>query len=133
MISNFAIERPVHRKVYPSWDLTIVLNAPMKSPYEPLQNASLFNLTKKSIFLLLLASGARCSEIHALDINNVLFSKDSNSFWFGPNYNFKAKNFNVKTGVEEFTGFNIDSLSEFAGTGLPIDALLCPVRCMHIY
>ncbi len=41
--------------------------------------------------------------------------------------------FNVKTGVGELTGFKIDSLSDFVGTDLPMDALLCPVRCMHIY
>ncbi len=91
LISNFANERPIHSKVYPSWDLTIVLNALKKSQYEPLQNATLFNLTKKTIFLLLFAPGARRSDIHALDINNVLFSNYSNSCWFGPNHNFKLR------------------------------------------
>ena len=60
--------RPAPRKVWPSWDLPTVLETLSSSPYEPIQSASLRNLTLKTLFLIAIASGRRCSELHALVI-----------------------------------------------------------------
>ena len=109
LISNFSIERPVNRKTYPSWDLVLVLNSLMRPPYEPLMAASLPFLTKKLVFLLLLASGARRVEVHSLDVNKLIFVKSTNSVWLHPKESFIAKNFNVQTGKCNFEGFKIDS------------------------
>ncbi len=52
--------------------------------------------------------------------------------WF-PREHLKTKNVNVDTGVREFQGFKIESLSDVLGMDLPLDARLCPVCCMHHY
>ena len=49
----------------PKWDLPLVLRHLKDAPYEPLEAASLEHLSKKTAFLLALASGRRRSELHA--------------------------------------------------------------------
>ena len=49
----------------PSWDLFLVLSALRLAPYEPIREISLKFLTLKTGFLVALASGQRCSEVHA--------------------------------------------------------------------
>ena len=132
LMTNFSNERPKNSKMYPSWDLAIVLKSLMKAPYEPLGSASLEHVTMKTLLLLLLASGCRRSEIHALSVKNVLFIEDK-SVVLTPNPKFKAKNFNVKTGKGAFIGFKIESLDDFVGPDLREDASLCPVRCLKEY
>ena len=50
----------------PSWDLFLFLSALRLPPYELLKQSSLKHLTLKTTFLVCLASGRRCSEVHAL-------------------------------------------------------------------
>ena len=49
----------------PSWDLSLVLLALIKPPFEPLKDAPLKILTFKTVFLMTLASGRRRGEVHA--------------------------------------------------------------------
>lgn len=133
LIANFCLNRPVNRQLYPKWDLCVVLNALMKPPFEPISSASMIFVTKKTAFLLLLASGARRSEIHALDIKKFMHCKDPEKYWLAPNDTFLAKNFNTKTGKGDFKGFWIKNLKDFVGSDLEKDALLCPVRCLKEY
>ena len=125
LISNFSIERPVNRKNYPSWDLSIVLQSLMKSPYEPIASASLKYVAKKTAFLLLLASGARRGEIHALDASKCVYRNSDKSMLLQPVAGFIAKNFNVVTGKCDFDGFVIKELDE--------QSILCPVRATKWY
>ena len=64
--------RPPVKDVFPKWDLQLVLNALMEKPYEPLGEASLEALTKKTVFLLAITSAARSSELQAVDIRSEL-------------------------------------------------------------
>ncbi len=125
LISNFGIERPVNRKKYPSWDLTIVLKSLMKAPYEPIASAALKHVAKKTAFLLLLASGARRGEIHALDASNCVYRNQEKSMFLQPVAGFIAKNFNVMSGKCDFEGFIIKELEE--------ESSLCPVRAIKWY
>ena len=50
----------------PDWDLSLVLKALMKAPFEPIQTCELKCLTYKTVFLLAFATAARRSELHAL-------------------------------------------------------------------
>ena len=70
LITSFYMDRPVETNLVLHWDLTVVLNALTKSPFEPRDTASvdLKFLTFTTVFLLFLASGARRGEIHALDL-----------------------------------------------------------------
>ena len=75
MIASLELERPRVTPVLPQWDLGIVLEALSKPPYEPLREASFKHLTLKTVFLLVMASAGRLSELHALrfDQNYIQF------------------------------------------------------------
>ncbi len=132
LISNFSIERPFQRKTYSSWDLLKVLKSLMEKPYEPLTTTSLANITRKTVFLLLLASGLRRNELHAIDVNKTVYYKDNHILLY-PNDKFIAKNMNTKTGEGDFKGIELKLLTYFVGPDLTKDALLCPVRCVKNY
>ena len=55
----------------PKWKLSVVLNELTKAPFELMKDTDLKHLTLKTAFLVALASGKRCSEIHALVANKV--------------------------------------------------------------
>ena len=66
LVRSFSIERPRHPQAPPSWDLDAVLRHLMSSAFEPLESVSLRALTKKTLFLVSLATAKRASEIQAL-------------------------------------------------------------------
>jgi hypothetical protein len=85
------ISRPIARKVWPSWDLPIVLQKLNEAPFEPIQSASLRDVALKTSFLLAIASGRRCSELHALAVGRrIVFSNAGVTLYFRPG--FLAKN-----------------------------------------
>ena len=65
-LRSFAIERPRRPQAPPSWDLDAVLRHLMSSAFEPLESVALRALTKKTLFLVSLATAKRVSEIQAL-------------------------------------------------------------------
>ena len=62
-LCSFAIERLRRPQAPPSWDLDAVLRHLMSSAFEPLESVSLWALTKKTLFLVSLATAKRVSEI----------------------------------------------------------------------
>ncbi|XP_045101307.1 uncharacterized protein LOC123498206 [Portunus trituberculatus] len=58
------VQRPPCRA--PSWNVDVVLKALTCPPFEPLHQASLRDLTKKTLFLVALATAKRVGELHAL-------------------------------------------------------------------
>lgn len=60
--------RPAPAKHFPNWDLSVVLQALTKEPFEPLQRISLRNLTLKTLFLVAITSARRIGELHALSV-----------------------------------------------------------------
>ena len=73
LVRNFAIERPVQHREALRWDLMIVLMRLMRPPFEPINMASLADMTRSLAFLLTLASAKRNSEVWA-------FSADVRSY-----------------------------------------------------
>ena len=61
----FAIEGPVQHREAPRWDLMIVLRRLMMPPFEPMNMASLADMTRKLAFLLTLALAKMNSEVWA--------------------------------------------------------------------
>ncbi|XP_071997264.1 uncharacterized protein [Engystomops pustulosus] len=51
-----------------SWDLSLVLNALIKEPFEPISSASVKNLTLKTGFLVAITSARRLGELQAISI-----------------------------------------------------------------
>ena len=66
LIRSFSIQRPRSVVSPPNWDLTRVLAALRSPPFEPLAEATFRDLTKKTLFLLSLATARRIGELQAL-------------------------------------------------------------------
>ena len=127
LIRSFSIQRPVARVSPPSWDLNVVLRALRSPPYEPLSQASFRNLTKKSLFLLSLATVKRVGEIQALSSRVASVAGDL-SLPYLPG--FVAKTDSADNPLPR--SFILKSLRDFVGD-LDEDYLLCPVRALRFY
>ena len=117
-------------KRFPSWDLFLVLASLRLPPYEPLCFCPLNLLSEKTAFLISLASGRRCSEIHALSRRGVAFEskpKDAISLRFLPE--FLAKN---QPNGSHAPPIVIESLRAILGED-DADRFLCPVRALKMY
>ena len=127
LLRSFRVEAPVRPVTPPSWDLVKVLEF-LKSPvFEPLHQASLRDLTRKTLFLTALASAKRVSELQALSCS-MSFSSSAAAVSYVPE--FLAK---TESAVHPLPRtFAIQSLSDFAA-GLPDELLLCPVRALSKY
>ena len=69
-----------------------MLQSLTSAPYEPLKDASLVDLTRKTVFLLGFATAAKVSEIHALDVDLVRFIHHDSAVHLGLMMNFVATN-----------------------------------------
>ena len=127
LLRSFKVEAPCQVVRPPSWDPLKVLNY-LRSPiFEPLSNASLRDLTRKTLFLMALATAKRVGELQAIS-RFVSFSSSAAGVSYVPE--FLAK---TETAVRPLTrSFSIQSLGDFA-TGLSDDLLLCPVRSLSAY
>jgi integrase len=63
---NFDLERPKQKRLVPQWDIGLVLSALKLPQFEP----AIEVVSYKCCFLLVLASGRRRSEIHALSVSD---------------------------------------------------------------
>ena len=130
LLNSFAIERPRSRNPIPNWDLSLVLNALLGAPFEPLEKASLKYLTWKVVFLLALASGKRRSELHALAFDRIAWKEDGSSVKLGVIPSFVAK---TQLAFMPAMTFSIPALSTSLGQGMEEDVKLCPVRALRVY
>ena len=127
LLRSFRVETPIRSVTPPAWNLLTVLEF-LKSPiFEPLRQASLRDLTRKTLFLIALASAKRVSELQALS-RTVSFSSSGAAVAYVPE--FLAKTESALRPLPR--SFDIPSLSDFAA-GLPEEMLLCPVRSLSEY
>ena len=126
LIRSFSLEQRKKTMSPPSWDLNKVLLALMEPPFEPLSEATLRNMTKKTLFLLSLASAKRIGEIQALSSNVARRGLDM-SVSFLPE--FVAKTESESNPIPRH--FTVRALTDFAA-GLE-EELLCPVRALETY
>ena len=119
ILHSFKVESPCRAVLPSSWDLEAVLRY-LRSPiFEPLASSSLQDLTRKTLFLVALATAKRVWEIQALS-RVVSFSSSSAGLSYVPE--FQAK---TETAVRPLPcSFSIQSLRNFAA-GLSEDLLLC--------
>ena len=130
LFKAFGIERPITRRLFPLWDLPKVLRALSTLPYEPISDTTLRDLTKKTMFLLALASGKRRSEIAALvaDARHLQFATGHSSVTLIPALTFRSK---TQPALRPSEPWTIPSLA--AVVGREDDRLLCPVRALCWY
>ena len=72
-LRSFRFERPLTTSHSPPWDLSLVLRFRASPVFEPLECASLRELTKNMLFLVSLATAKRVDELHAVS-KKVCFS-----------------------------------------------------------
>ncbi len=131
LIKAMEIQRPIVRSQVPKWDLSLVLRSLTRPPYEPMRLADLKHLMQKTVFLTLLATAKRVSEVHAL---SCMFSHSEG--WkdivlqFDPSFVAKTqKPSDPSTGLSTVT---IPALAPSVEEGLP-DRTLCAVRAIRYY
>ena len=114
----------------PAWDLFLVLASLREPPYEPLASSSLRDLTFKTAFLVTLASGRRCSEVHSLSGLQKDIAKEPHgalSLRFLPE--FVAKN---QDPLSPSPSIMVRPLTTILCSDDP-DRSLCPVRALRYY
>ena len=131
LIKSFAIQRPVDQPLAPKWDLAFVLTHMCKAPFEPLDKASLFYLSVKTVFLVTLATARRVSEVHALSIDSdhLRFSNLDGSLMLRTQVGFLAKNQLPSKAPDSII---IPRLSNYCKSD-NFNRMLCPVRAVKIY
>ncbi len=121
-------EVPSYTKV-PEWDLSVVLKALKKAPFEPLDSCNLSYLTYKTAFLITLASGGRRSEVHALSTIGLTHGPKYEWVVIYPSVRFLRKNQTVSQGAAGINPIRLEALP--ADSEGKVD--LCPVRALLLY
>jgi hypothetical protein len=129
LLRTFEVERPRSVVVFPKWDLALVLRVLRQSPYEPLESAQPAFLARKTVFLLLLASGRRRSDIHAIDPKRITHT--SSGVILEPRPGFLPKVSATAEGEARYQPIVVRKLSSI--TQDPVELRLCPVRALSIY
>ena len=128
LLKALFVQRPPARKLLPSWSLPAVLEALSKPPFEPLAEASLRNVTVKTVFLVAIASGQRRSALHALSAAPGHIRWEPGGVRLLPNPTYIAKNQTASSGPVEIFIKPLSSLSSVAE-----DKVWCPVRALKYY
>ena len=132
LIASFHRDRPKSAGTLPKWDLNLVLHQLSMAPYEPLEQGSIKFLTWKTVFLLALASGKMCSEIHAWMLDGLLRLGNWDQIKLTPSPSFIAKNQLVKEGPQAVSPAVIPALkSDFDSQDM--DTTVCHVRALAMY
>ena len=76
LLRSFRIERPLPSSRFPPWDLLRVLSLLRCPPFEPLSSCSLWDLTRKVLFLVALATARRVGELQAVSSSVSYFGED---------------------------------------------------------
>ena len=91
LIKGMFAERPPVRSLVPEWDLPLVLRY-LAETFEPIEDLRLQDLTLKTVFLVAVACGRRCSDIHALSIDEHHLRFTNGGVSILPRTGFLAKN-----------------------------------------
>ena len=126
-------KRPAVRRSAPSWQLPKVLEALCQPPFEPIEQADLAWLSKKTAFLVAITSGKRSSDLSALSVQQgcCTLTGDRSKLILRPDPSFHPKM------VRENRLVNSLELNAFYPA--PKDAeeqrlhCLCPVRAVAEY
>ena len=126
VIRSLMLRAPVSNSRLVNWNLDVLLKFLCSDKFEPLSEASLFNLTKKTFILTALALSKRVSELQALS-RSVGFCTEGAVVSL--TLDFRAKNdIKCKNLQRNFLIKELGSL-----VGQEEEALLCPVRALRAY
>jgi len=132
LLRSYSLDDVRRPRTVPKWSLPMVLDILRKPPFEPVALAPLPMLSRKTAFLLALASASRVSELHALDFSSLTHAPDWSSVTIRPLLEFVAKNQRSSMGPLGQRFIRIPALTPH----LPSEtktALLCPIRALRAY
>ena len=122
---------PPVKNLFPSWDLSLVLDALCRAPFEPLESVSLKVLSLKTVLLLALATAKRVSDIQALSVSpELLRFTDDGRVLLKPHHGFMPKNRVVAQLPVELSAFHPPPFVSAEDERLHC---LCPVRALRLY
>ena len=133
MIESLNRERPPTGNIAPKWDLAFVLWMLTEAPFEPLKLTELKFLSWKTLFLVLLASGARRSEVHAVDWKRVDFGPNFERAVLYPVVEFVNKTQISRSGAKKPKVITFPALAPLCSSGMSAEKSLCPVRALKVY
>ena len=133
LLSSFYRDRPKSSRNLPKWNLSVVLNELTKAPFEPMKDTDLKLLTLKTAFLLALACGKCCSEIHAWVANKVSNLGQWEKVTLFPSSDFIAKNQLAREGSQSVSPVTIPALTTIVDRQFKEDRTLYPVRALRYY
>ena len=120
------VHKPIQNRT-PSWNVDIVLKALTRTPYEPLHLCSRRDLTKKTLFLVALATAKRVGELQSLSCS---VAKQGNDLLLSYLPEFIAK---TESDINPIPReFCLRSLAAIVGRE-DEERLLCPVRALKWY
>ena len=114
-----------------TWDISLVLNALVKDPFEPLASCQLKWLSAKLAVLMALTTAGRASELCALTTKGLVLSAGGLRATVFPNPEFTPKTVTIlyRRAPVVFEAFHPSPVSEEEKRL----HLLCPVRAIRIY
>jgi hypothetical protein len=113
----------------PKWNLALILRYLAKKPFEPVQSIDMKFLTFKTVFLVLLSTACRRSELHALDVSSVEHDKNWTYINVSLLSDFLAKHQAHSKDYDRIRSFAITAMKSDDAAELK----LCPVRCLRAY
>ena len=138
LFARFKRDNPREKSILPKWDLELVLRSLLKEPFTNPEGTSdrdipLPWLTRKTVFLVALASGARASEVHALSRHPDLMVMEElpeggMNLRLRPYAGFVPKNCPPSRVPKPWV---IPSIGHLHPND--VDKLLCPVRAVRLY
>jgi len=134
LIKQMERERPPRSQLVPQWDLSLVLWTLTEPPFESVwqeEQCPLKFLTWKVAFLLLLASGARRGELHAIPFKNVSYDRAWSHITLRPDPAFLSKT-RLRTS-QPLNPFRIPALTSVLSQDMLPEKMLCPVRAAKAY
>ena len=133
LLQSFFRDRPRSARSVAPWDLRIVLDSLTQAPFEPLETVDIKFLTMKTVFLISLASGRRCSDLRAMSFSRLKWRRSDGAAILNLLLDYLPKNLRSTDDPSTMAPIVIPSLAEYAGPDLPEEILNCPVRALKIY
>jgi len=134
LMRSFRRERPPSSHCRPEWDLAFILFSLTRPPFEDITEegkVNLAHLTWKTAFLILLASGARRGEVHAIKRKSVKFAENKEYVTLEPSPEFVPKSGMKRS--HALKPMKIPCLCSVLPEEEREDRSLCPVRCLDEY
>ena len=125
LLSSFHRDRPKSSRKLPKWNISVVLDELTKPPFKPMKDTDLKHLTLKTAFLLALASGNCCNEIHAWVANKVSNLGQWEKVTLFPSSDFIAKNQLAREGSQSLSPVTIPALTTIVDRQFKEDRTLC--------